>query len=310
MSFFLHHRHRILLLSGIVGAMVVVMLSAQHLAEQRARRSESLQLHQQLQLYAQSLQQRIERYRTIPQILALDPELRNALERPLSPATQRRLNLKLERANAVTHSSTLTLIDTNGLALAASNWRSASSNVGTDYGFRPYVKQALTQGKAGFYGIGMTTNVPGYFLSQAIKDDAGRVLGVIVIKIELAAIEREWRHLSDIVLVSDHHDIVFLSNRDVWRYRQLQPLGAREHDELLATRQYAQQPLLSMQRRVLDTLEDGTQVIRIDVPAHPAPLLWQRIALPENGWRLHLLHDIRGPRGVRHGGHRVARQLS
>ncbi|PPU92168.1 hybrid sensor histidine kinase/response regulator [Xanthomonas albilineans] len=300
MSFFLQHRHRILLLSFIVGAMALVMLSAQHLAEQRARRSESLQLHQQLELYAQSLQQRIERYRTIAQVLALDPELRNALKQPLSPATQRQLNLKLERANTVTRSSTLTLIDTAGLALAASNWRSANSNVGADYGFRPYVKQALTQGKGGFYGIGMTTSVPGYFLSQAIKDDDGRVLGVIVIKIELAAMEREWRRLSDVVLVSDRHDIVFLSNRDVWRYRQLQPLGARERDELLATRQYAQQPLLSTQRYVLDTLEDGSQVIRVAVPAQPAPLLWQRIALPENGWRLHLLHDISGPRAAGH----------
>ncbi|MCI2262677.1 hybrid sensor histidine kinase/response regulator [Xanthomonas indica] len=294
----LRHRRLVLLLVVIVGGMALAMLSAQHVAEQRALRAESVQLRQQLELYAQTLQQRIDRYRTLPQVLALDPELRDALTHPLDAATQRQLNLKLERANDVTRSSTLTLIDANGVALAASNWRLASSNVGADYSFRPYVKQALAQGKGRFYGIGMTTGVPGYFLSQAILDARGRPLGVIVIKIELAALEHEWLRVPDVVLVSDRHGVVFLSSRDVWRYRQLQPLSAHERDELLATRQYAQQTLLPAQRRVLETLDDGGQVMRIDTPAQPAPLLWQSMALPESGWRLHLLHDIGGSRAA------------
>ncbi len=34
------------------------------------------------------------------------------------------------------------------MALAASNWRTSTSNVGVDYSFRPYVKQALRPGAA------------------------------------------------------------------------------------------------------------------------------------------------------------------
>ncbi|MDR6672448.1 PAS-domain containing protein [Xanthomonas sp. 1678] len=292
------YRHLALLLLAVLGGMALAMLSAGHFAEQRALRAESRQLRQQLDLYAQTLQQRIDRYRTLPQVLALDPELRDALTRPLDPATHQRLNLKLERANDVTRSSTLTLIGADGVAVAASNWRLASSNVGADYSFRPYVKQALAQGSGRFYGIGMTTGVPGYFLSQAIHDEAGRTLGVIVIKIELAALEREWLRVPDVVLVSDRHGVVFLSSRDAWRYRQLQPLSAREREELLATRQYARQALLPAQRRSLDTLDDGGQVMRVDAPAQRAPLLWQSMALPESGWRLHLLHDIGGSRAA------------
>ncbi|WP_256050501.1 cache domain-containing protein, partial [Xanthomonas translucens] len=292
------HRHLVLLLLAVLGGMALAMLSAGHFAEQRALRAESRQLRQQLELYAQTLQQRIDRYRALPQLLALDPELRQALTRPLDPAAHQRLNLKLERANDVTRSSTLTLIDAGGVAVAASNWRLTSSNVGADYGFRPYVKQALAQGSGRFYGIGMTTGMPGYFLSQAIRDEAGRTLGVIVIKIELAALEREWLRVPDVVLVSDRHGVVFLSSRDAWRYRQLQPLSAREREELLATRQYARQTLLPAQRRRLATLDDGGQVMRIAAPAQRAPLLWQSMALPESGWRLHLLHDIGGSRAA------------
>ncbi|MBN6151661.1 PAS-domain containing protein [Xanthomonas sp. AmX2] len=291
-------RRLALLLIVVLGGMALAMLSAGRIAEQRALRAESRQLRQQLDLYAQTLQQRIDRYRTLPQVLALDPELRAALTRPLDAADHQRLNLKLERANDVTRSSTLTLIDRRGVALAASNWRLASSNVGADYSFRPYVKQALAQGSGRFYGIGMTTGVPGYFLSQAIVDERGQPLGVIVIKIELAALEREWLRVPDVVLVSDRHGVVFLSSRDAWRYRQLQPLSAHERAELLATRQYASQTLLPAQRRTVETLEDGGEVMRVAAPAHPAPLLWQSAALPESGWRLHLLHDVGGSRAA------------
>ncbi|WP_369943219.1 PAS-domain containing protein [Xanthomonas medicagonis] len=292
------YRHLALLLLAVLGGMALAMFSAGQFAEQRALRAESRQLRQQLDLYAQSLQQRIDRYRTLPQVLALDPELRAALTQPPDPATHQRLNLKLERANDVTRSSTLTLIGADGVAVAASNWRLTSSNVGADYSFRPYVKQALAQGSGRFYGIGMTTGVPGYFLSQAIRDEAGRTLGVIVIKIELAALEREWLRVPDVVLVSDRHGVVFLSSRDAWRYRQLQPLSAHEREELLATRQYARQALLPTQRRSLETLDDGSQVVRIDVPAQRMPVLWQSMALPESGWRLHLLHDLGGSRAA------------
>lgn len=110
--------------------MVVAMLAAGHFVQQSALREESTAVRRQLGLYAQALQQRVDRYRTLPQILALDAQLRAAVSGPLSPAQVEQLNRKLERANNVTQSSTLTLIDRNGIALAASNWRAARSNVG------------------------------------------------------------------------------------------------------------------------------------------------------------------------------------
>jgi histidine kinase len=63
------------------------------------------------------------------------------------------LNRKLEQANGASQSSTLTLLDRRGMAVAASNWRSATSNVGQDYSFRPYVQQALAQGAAVFTAL-------------------------------------------------------------------------------------------------------------------------------------------------------------
>lgn len=257
----------------------------------RALDAQSAQAAQQLDLQAQALNQRIERYRALPQVLALDPDLRAAVAAPVDAATQERLNQRLEDASRTTRASTLTLIDARGIAIAASNWREPGSNVGEDYAFRPYVQQALREGRGRFYGIGVTTAVPGYFLSEALRDDAGRAVGVIAIKIELAAIERTWPDDGDLVLASDAHDVVFLASRAAWRYRVLAPLDARAREELVATRQYEGERLRAYTGDVLRSAGTHGAVVRIDMPAMPGQWLWQRAPVADTDWTLHLLQD-------------------
>lgn len=281
----------LILLTGMVGS----MFAAGQWAWQRSLRYESDSVHRQLALYGQTLAQRIDRYRTLPEVLALDAQLQGALTRPLRPAEVEQLNRKLEQANGASQSSTLTLLNRDGLAIAASNWRTATSNVGVDYSFRPYVQQALAQGRGSFYGIGVTTGEPGYFLSQAIRDENGRTLGLVAIKIALQELEREWLQTPDIVLASDAHGVVFLASQDIWRYRLLEPLDDEERRELNATRQYSDQPLRPLDVRVDDRLDNGGRLVRLqpshDMPAPPGRMLWHTQPLPGTPWQLHLVHE-------------------
>ncbi|WP_102945107.1 PAS-domain containing protein [Stenotrophomonas sp. VV52] len=285
------YRPLLLTLLVMVGGTLLAGLVAGRYAQQRALAAESTQVRRQLDLYAQSLQQRIDRFGTLPQVMALDPDLQQALRQPLDDAERHRLNLKLQQANNVTRASTLTLIDRHGVAVAASNWDQPTTNVGEDYSYRPYFQQAMEKGSGRFYGIGMTTAVPGYFLSQAIRDTDGSVLGVIAIKIELRALEQEWLQSPDIVMASDAHDVVFLSNHDDWRYRLLRPLAPAERREMLATRQYADRSLQPLRSRTLNLLEDGGRMVRLEQPSLPRPVLWQTYVLIDPHWKLHLLHD-------------------
>ena len=279
----------LILLAGMAGSMFV----AGQWAWQRSLGDESDTVQRQLALYGQTLAQRIDRYRTLPEVLALDAQLQDALRRALSPAEVEQLNRKLELANGASQSSTLTLLNREGLAVAASNWRTATSNVGVDYSFRPYVQQALAQGRGSFYGIGVTTGEPGYFLSQAIRDASGRILGLVAIKIALQELEREWLQTPDIVLASDAHGVVFLASQDAWRYRLLEPLTDAERRELNATRQYANQPLRPLAWRVDDRMDNGGRLVRMlssDLPPLPGRVLWQSQPLPGTPWQLHLVH--------------------
>ncbi|WP_394003163.1 PAS-domain containing protein [Luteimonas sp. WGS1318] len=286
-------RLRRLLLTVLVGCGGLVLVAGLGYREggRRALDAQSAQAAQQLDLQAQALNQRIERYRALPQVLALDPDLRAAVAAPVDAATRARLNARLEDANRTTRASTLTLIDARGIAIAASNWRDATSNVGENYAFRPYVQQALRDGHGRFYGIGVTTSVPGYFLSEALRDDSGRAVGVIVIKIELAAIERTWPGDGDLVLASDAHDVVFLASRPAWRYRVLTPLDGAARQELVATRQYEGERLRAYAGEVLRRAGAHGAVVRIEMPAMPGQWLWQRAPVADTDWTLHLLQD-------------------
>ena len=285
------HRRFLFVVLFLVASMLACMLVAQELVLQRSLREEGHTVQRQLTLYGQALSQRIDRYRTLPEVLALDPQLHAALSHAVSPAEVEALNRKLEQANGASQSSTLTLIDRHGKALAASNWRDTHSNVGEDYSFRPYVQQALLTGRGRFYGIGMTTGQPGYFLSRAIRDETGTALGLIAIKIALQELESEWQQSPDIVLASDSHGVIFLASRDAWRYRLLAPLSAHDAKELEDTRQYADQSLTPLRYRLSRQTTDSTTVVRIEEPAQPGALLWQSLPLPDTGWQLHLLHD-------------------
>ena len=285
------HRQTLLVVLLTLGGAALAMVMAYRWAGARALRDETVQLQRQLDLHSQALQQRIDRYRTLPQVLAQDPELRQALVSPVDDARRNALNQRLEDANSVTRSSTLTLIDRHGIAIAASNWREPTSNVGEDYSFRPYVQQALRDGRGQFYGIGLTTGEPGYFLSQAIEGQDGQVAGLVVIKIELDALEQEWLQTPDIVLVSDAHDVIFLASRDAWRYRTLRTLTDTDRRELAATRQYARQSLSPLRVQALPSAAGDARRVRLLDPPLTEPVLWQSMALPEEGWHLHLLHD-------------------
>ncbi|SCW60020.1 MULTISPECIES: ATP-binding protein [unclassified Pseudomonas] len=272
----------------LTGAAVAATLAVRH-AERVALEEDASRANQQLALYANSLHTLIERYRALPAVLALDPELRSALKGPVGAAQQDVLNRKLERINGAAQSSTLELLDHTGLAVAASNWRLPSSYVGHNYGFRPYFLQTRTQGTGRFYAVGVTSGIPGYFLSSAVTDDNGEFLGAMVVKLEFPELEREWRQGSDTLLVSDARSIIFIANRPGWRYRHLQPLSDSDRAELKATRQYDKQPLQPLAYETLRRFDDNSHLARVETPDGSADYLWESLPLTAEGWTLHLL---------------------
>ncbi|KRW61691.1 sensor histidine kinase [Pseudomonas sp. TTU2014-080ASC] len=288
----LFQRYRVIILTLlIVLGLFVSMWLAGRYAEQRAWQERSEEAQGQLQLYAQSIHTVLERFRALPKVLALDSDIRTLLQAQDDPLLRDTLNRRLERLNSVAGSSVLYLLDLQGKALVASNWRDWSSFVGNSYAFRPYFQNALRDGHGQYFAVGVTTGIPGYFLAHAVNDLDGNVLGVLVVKLELEELQREWVSQPGVFMVSDSYGVAILSNRPGWRFRMLKPLSEQDREELVGVRKYAEQALQPLSSRLLRTIAPTSQWRRVMGPDGVQDYLWQQQDLGDEGWTLHLLSE-------------------
>ena len=70
---------------------------------------------------------------------------------------------------------------------------------------------------------GLNAGTGSRYLVARLKGESGKVLGVIVVAVDLMKYERAWAGLQDAVLVTDSEGAVILATEPVWRG---QPLGA------------------------------------------------------------------------------------
>lgn len=288
----LSSRYRVaLIVALILLGLVLCMYWAGRIAEQRAWDERSQEARGQLQLYAQAIHTQVERFRSVPALLALDSDIQGLLGTPEDQALREQLNLRLEEQNQAAGSSVLYLLDRHGETLAASNWRDWSSFVGNNYAFRPYFLDALANDSGRYFAVGVTTGIPGYFLSSSVKNAAGEVIGVLVVKLELEDMQREWVGQSGILLISDSLQIVILTNRPAWRFRYLRPLSDEVRERLVAVRRYAEQNLQPLPSERLQRIAGDSERRQVDGPDGRRVYLWQQLQLPEEDWTLHLLQE-------------------
>lgn len=287
-ALFLRYRTVAIVLLIAVGLAASLWLASRY-AEQRAWADRSSEAHGQLQLYAQSIQTLVDRFRSVPQLLAMDSDIQALLRSPDDPQLRDKLNRRFELLNAAAGASVLYLIDRQGLTLAASNWNEWSSFVGNNYSFRPYFQDALHRTSGRYFAVGVTTGVPGYFLSHAVYDDNGAVIGVLVVKLELEELQREWVGQPGVLLVADSYGVVILSSRPAWRFRALEELDALDQAELVEVRKYAERPLEQLARQPGRSFDGDADWMIIDGPDGRHSYLWQRQDLASEAWTLHLL---------------------
>jgi two-component system, NtrC family, C4-dicarboxylate transport sensor histidine kinase DctB len=289
-AFLLRYRVALIVLLILLGLLVSIWLAGRY-AEQRAWQERSLEARGQLQLYAQSIHTLVERFRSVPEVLALDSDIKSLLRAPTDSLLRSKLNERLEQLNTAAGSNVLYLLNAKGETLVASNWRDWSSFVGNNYAFRPYFQDAVRQSSGRYFAVGVTTGIPGYFLSHAVRDDNGVVLGVLVVKLELEELQREWASQPGVLLVADSYSVVILSNRPVWRFLALDGLSEQARAELVEVRKYAEQALKPLSSTLRREIDSDSQWRRVDGPDGSRDYLWQRQPLDDEGWTLHLLHE-------------------
>ncbi len=249
-----------------------------------------------LDFYRSSLVQTLEEFRLLPGVVVLDGRVRELLRRPGDGALQQSVNEYLQRVGDDPAIQFVFLLDTHGTTLAANNWRDEFSLVGKNYGFRPYFEDAMDGRPGRFYGIGVTTQQAGFFLSAPVVIGE-RIAGVAVIKISVDGLEDAWRRSGDLLLLSDPLGVALMASSPGWKFRSLRPIGEGGRTLLARTRQYLYEelaPLRSADGLPLAPRAGETQVLTLApdsqpfVSARPAArdYLLQAVDLPDYGWQL------------------------
>ncbi|SFV27791.1 two-component system, NtrC family, C4-dicarboxylate transport sensor histidine kinase DctB [Devosia crocina] len=252
---------------ALVAAVLVVGLAAlaYMLAEDAGMDRLAGQLRDRLTLSQRAVESEIERFAYLPQVLGEDERILELLAHP-STNRVREVNLYLQTVAGHAQADVVYIIDPSGLTLSSSNWSEPSSFVGHNYSFRPYFADALVTGRGAYYAVGVTTGVPGYFLSSRIDGPEGP-LGVAVVKVDMSPLERVWAEAGEMTGVADASGIVFLSGVPGWRYRPLHQLADMDRARILAERRYdgidvaARRPLVpgSAAADLTRIFEDGAQ---------------------------------------------------
>ncbi|AZC22012.1 MULTISPECIES: sensor histidine kinase [Pseudomonas] len=209
----------------------------EHLAERYYRNELTSQNSQTLDLYVANLLGTLHRYEVLPQILGDLPALRALLGAPDDGVTQGNANRLLKNISAQTGAEVMYLMDTSGKTLAASNWDKHDSFVGRNFAFRPYFSEAMAGRLGRFFGLGTTSAKRGYFFAAAVREGE-RMLGVLVVKVDLDHTERLWGKTPEQLLVTDHNGVVILTSRPEWRFRATRPLNEEERQAIVAIQPY------------------------------------------------------------------------
>lgn len=268
---------------GLAGAVLVcgLAMAAYLLAHEAGMDRLAGQLRDRLTLSQRAVESEIERFAYLPQVLGEDNRVLGLLAQPSADRVNQ-VNAYLTSVAEHAQADVVYLIDRNGLTLAASNWATPSSFVGHNYDFRPYFTDALELGRGAYYAVGVTTGVPGYFLSSRIDGPDGP-LGVAVVKVDMSPLERVWAEAGEMTGVADSAGIVFLSGVPNWRYRPLYTLNQTDTSRIQSERRYDGNDVFS-RLPLVDALETSglTSVSQEGLPR----LAMSTALIAPKGWRL------------------------
>ncbi|HCE6736826.1 TPA: two-component system sensor histidine kinase DctB [Pseudomonas aeruginosa] len=229
------HRWRSLVILALLLAPLLWPL--QYFAERYYSEQLAEQNRQTLDLYVANLLGTLRRYEELPQILGGLPVLRQALQQPGDPLLQKIANEALADIRRRTGADVIYLLQPDGTTQVASNWAQADSFVHRNFALRPYYREAMQGRLARFFGLGTTSIKRGYYFASAVKEGS-RIIGVLVVKVDLEHIERLWGNSPEQLLVIDNYGVVILSSREDWRFHASRPLSAAERDEIHANIPY------------------------------------------------------------------------
>ncbi len=231
---------------------------------------------------ADRLQGQLESYRELPNFLARHPTVVAVLE---GHENSRDANEFLLNMALTAGAQDIFLADASGRIVAASDFEKSASSLGQNIAERPDFRGAMNGGLGFFHGLDRGGAGREFFYARGVISNAAPPIGAIIVKVDLAQVEFEWRIDEDVVAFFDQDQVAFISNRPGLILRQLdQGAGA------LATPRTGSYPPFypTIRRRVM-----GNEVWTIQGADLPRSSLVRTREIPQIDMTARAFMDIR-----------------
>ncbi|RVU38534.1 sensor histidine kinase [Hwanghaeella grinnelliae] len=246
-----------------------------------------------LNLIVENLRGDLGKYRYLPQVLAVNPLFPSVLTGDRGPGAIEAANLELERINAISGALDTYLMDDSGLTIAASNWAAEKPFIGKNFSYRPYFRSAMHGSLGRYFALGTTSGERGYYFAYPVRDGE-RVVGAVVVKLDIGRHERSWRSGENEILVVDDQGVIFLSSNPDWRFKALHPLSDEARQSVEGVRRYVGQDLSPLGFKKEGAAGGSGTPVSVTLPAgrgrkDKQDFLMQQVAMTEAGWNVLLL---------------------
>jgi len=279
---------------GVVVLCVLIGYGAYRNIFDKTIEKEAARHRQNLETVSLSINATLSKYEELPLAIAKDARIHAALSQKSQPAQIVAANQYLAEINQILGTDTIYIMNRDGLTLASSNWDQSDSYVGDNYSFRPYFTGAMQSGIGKFYGIGVASGKPGYYIACPVVID-GKTLGVITIKIRLSEIQSAIGEFNDYLLVTNEDGIVILSSEASQLYKATRVLNADAMDRIKGSRQFSGQPLSPFQFHGASlTIDDDNERKLLNGESY----LVQSVPLGERGWDIVQISSTRETRTI------------
>jgi two-component system, NtrC family, C4-dicarboxylate transport sensor histidine kinase DctB len=210
-----------------------------------------------------NLMSELQRNSVVPQFLARDQELIDALtSRDFSRSSQRLISLVEE-----TGAASIMLYDRDGRVVAATD----RNRLGESHRSAPYFVDALRSNGTVFTTLDRDPGGYAFFYSRKVESN-GALLGVISVEVDLAKLERNWAGTQDAVFVTDSSGTIILATELKWR-------GLDEEAALAA-----QNPPSSITRALRVTQDWGA--LPPDAYVSGEAVMRREMRVPFQGWKI------------------------
>lgn len=251
------------LVAALFAAAVAVVLVTNDWLTDRFTESTRNRAEVRLALYSGNLISELQRNSVVPLLLARDPELIRALnDGQFSSTSARLISFQAEIGAA-----SILLLDKDGRAVGATN----RNLIGSSHRAAAYFVDAQRTKDTVFSAQPRETGGNDFTYSRAVLAD-NRMIGVIVVAVDLMKYERAWAGLTDAVLVTDSEGKVILATEPRWR-------------GLLLTEALAVQDAPSAIERALRATTDWTQDPP-DAYLRGNAVMKTEARVPFRGWRI------------------------